>query len=62
MMEKIAGFVLSLGLITWNVIDIVSGRGTAFTWGALGVMSLIGIGEAVSIFRSRKPKATVTVR
>ena len=62
MMDKIAGLVIFLGLITWNVVDIVAGRATTFTWAALGVMSLIGIGEAVSIFRSRKPRATVTIR
>ena len=61
MMDKIIGFAISLGLIAWNVIDIVSGKAGTFTWAALGVFSLIGIGEAISIFRSRKPKTAANI-
>ena len=57
MMEKIAQFALTLGLIAWNVVDIVSGNATIFTWGLLGVFSILGIGEAASIFSARKQKA-----
>ena len=62
MLEKVIGFALTLGLIAWNVIDLTSGRGTVFTWVALGVMSSIGIGEAAMLIHDRKPKASTTLR
>ena len=44
MMEKIAQFALMLALIAWNVVDIVSGNATIFSWGLLCVFSCLGIG------------------
>ena len=57
MMEKIAQFALMLALIAWNVVDIVSGNATIFSWGLLGVFSVLGIGEAAGIFSTRKTES-----
>ena len=62
MLEKVIGFAVTIGLIAWNVIDITSGRGSVFTWVALGVMTSIGIGEAAVLIHERKPKTSATFR
>ena len=62
MFEKIMGFALTVGLIAWNVVDILSGRGTVLTWVALGLMSSVGIGEAAMLIQDHKAKASATIR
>ena len=62
MLEKVIGFALTLGLIAWNVFDIVSGRGTILTWVALGVTTSIGIGETAMFVHDHQMKTSANFR
>lgn len=57
MKEKIASFLFTLAIIAWQVIEMIQGRATTFTWIVLGFFSLVGIFELNAIFSGRKKPA-----
>ena len=54
MFEKIASFLITLGLIAWNVFDMINGRASTFTYIATGVLSLFGIFELGGIISAKR--------
>ena len=59
MKEKIASFLFTLAIIAWQVIEMIQGRATTFTWIVLGFFSLVGIFELNAIFSARKKSAVL---
>ena len=57
MFERITSFLLTLGVIGWQVFDIVKGQATVLTWIALVFFSLCGLFELGIVFEDRKIKA-----
>ena len=49
MMEKLASFILTLGLIAWEVLDIVHGNHPTLSWILIGIFTLMGLFELGAI-------------
>ena len=56
MTEKIVSFLFTLGIVGWEVFDIVKGKASTLTWIVLGFFSLVGIFELGAIFSAKKKK------
>ena len=56
MTEKIVSFLFTLGIIGWEVFDIVKGKASTLTWIVLGFFALVGIFELGAIFSAKKKK------
>ena len=56
MTEKIVSFLFTLGIIGWEVFDIVKGKASTLTWIALGFFSLVGLFELGAIFSAKNKK------
>ena len=57
MSTKVGSFLFTLAIIAWEVIDIIHGRITVFTWIALGFFSLVGLFELGAIFDEKNKNA-----
>ena len=47
---------ITIGIIGWEVFDIVKGKASTLTWIVLGFFSLVGIFELGAIFSAKKKK------
>ncbi len=54
MTERILSFLFTLGLIVWNVIDVIHGRAGVMTWIFLPLLSIIGLFEIGAICEAKK--------
>ena len=54
MFEKVASFLFTLGLMGWNIYNIVRGHASVFTWIMLGVLTLGGLFELGAIFEAHE--------
>ena len=54
MFEKVASFLFTLGLMGWNIYNIVRGHASVFTWIMLGVLALGGLFELGAIFEAHE--------
>ena len=54
MTERVLSFLFTLGLIVWNVIDVIHGRAGVMTWIFRPLLSIIGLFEIGAICEARK--------
>ncbi len=49
MSERIASFLMTIGLIVWRVFDITRGNHTALNWILIGIFAIMGLFELGAI-------------